>query len=316
LVTDGVAPAPPGVTKTAKMHDAPPLSIVLATTHPWPTLRATLASIEPEAAAVGAEIVVVDGDGAALPADPEGDGRTVWLRAPGCNVFELRAMGAAAAHGAVVAITEDHCLVAPDWCARMLQAHRDHPDVAVVAGCVLNGATERLIDRANFVLVHSPSLPPLPAPPARHWAPGPANMSFKRAVVPRPAAAPGHLELVLVSRLLAEGRVAVDDRIAVHHDQSNGFLGTFVDHFHAGRSVGGLVREASTPPQRRTLTRAITRFPRAMLERVRDVARDKPGAAMEVRRVLPLGVPLFACSWAGVAVGVLSGPGRSPHRLK
>ena len=296
---------------------APSLSVVLATRHAWPTLRETLRSIERQAADIGAEVVVVDGDGRALPAEPEPGSGVVWLRAPGRDVFELRALGAAHTRGAIIALTEDHCLVAPDWCDRMLRAHEAHPDAAVLAGCVLNGATQRAIDRANFLVVHGLSLPPLRSAPTRHWSPTPTNMSFKREVVPRPAAPSGFLELVLVASLLAEGKVAVDDRIVVHHDQSNGFVGTFVDHFHAGRSVAGLFGAVSPgPATRRVLTRGLLGYPRAIAERVRDVARDKPGAASEVRRALPLAVGLVASAWGGVATGVVAGPGSSPRRMK
>jgi hypothetical protein len=297
--------------------EPPPLSVILATTHPWPTLRETLRSVESQAAAIGADIVVVDGDGRALPGEPEPGREVAWLRTPGSDIFELRALGAAHARGAIVAITEDHCLVAPNWCERTIEAHNRHPDAAIVAGCVLNGATRRLIDRANFLLVHGASLPPLAAEPARNWAPSPANISFKRNVVPRPAAASGYLELALVSALLAQGKVVVDDRISVHHDQSNGFLGTFVDHFHAGRSVTGLVGSASEPAiTRRVLARAALAYPGVIRQRVRDVARDKPGAATEVRAILPLAVVLVVCAWAGAITGVVAGPGRSPRLMK
>jgi hypothetical protein len=296
---------------------APVLSVVLATRHAWPTLRETLRSVEQPAADIGAEVVVVDGDGSALPAEPEPGSGVLWLRARGRDIFELRALGAAHARGAIIALTEDHCLVAPDWCDRMLRAHDAHPDAAVVAGCVLNGATQRAIDRANFLLVHGVSLPPLRSEPTRHWSPTPTNMSFKREVVPRPAAPSGFLELVLVARLLAEGKVAVDHRIVVHHDQSNGFVGTFVDHFHAGRSVAGLFGAVSTSPaKRRILARATLGYPRTIVERVRDIARDKPAAAPEVRRALPLAVGLAASAWAGVATGAVAGPGSSPRRMK
>jgi hypothetical protein len=276
-----------------------------------------LRSVEHQAHTHGAEIVVVDGDGNALPDEPDPGGPVVWRRAPGRDVFELRALGAAQARGTVIAITEDHCLVAPDWCQRTIAAHAEHPDAAVVAGCVLNGATQRLIDRANFLIVHGLSLPPLPMTPPRNWAPTPANMSFKREVVPRPARSRGFLELSLVASLLLEGKVAIDDRIVVHHDQSNGFAGTFVDHFHAGRTVSGLVGAASGGAvTRRALTRGALAYPRSIRERVRDIARQKPGAAVEVRRVLPLAVALVAFASAGAVTGAVAGPGASPRRMK
>ena len=50
------------------MSDRPPLSVVLATIEPWPDLANCLAVLEPQVAAVGGEIIVGDGHGAALDA--------------------------------------------------------------------------------------------------------------------------------------------------------------------------------------------------------------------------------------------------------
>jgi len=48
----------------------PPLSVVIATTKPWPEMRATLDSLLPQARDLGAEVIVADGDGRGLPDPP------------------------------------------------------------------------------------------------------------------------------------------------------------------------------------------------------------------------------------------------------
>jgi hypothetical protein len=48
----------------------PELSIVIATTQPWPELRMVLNSVYDQAQAIGAEILVADGHGHGRP-DPE-----------------------------------------------------------------------------------------------------------------------------------------------------------------------------------------------------------------------------------------------------
>ena len=46
---------------------------------------------------------------------------------PGKSVFQLRLAGYRAARGEVVAVTEDHVYVEPDWIERILAAHSASP---------------------------------------------------------------------------------------------------------------------------------------------------------------------------------------------
>jgi hypothetical protein len=74
------------------MADNISISVVLATIEPWPDLANCLAVLEPQIAAVGGEIIVGDGHGAALDAaKAAGSDRLSWIRKPGASVFELRA---------------------------------------------------------------------------------------------------------------------------------------------------------------------------------------------------------------------------------
>src|SRR5438046_712501 len=84
----------------------PRLSIVIGTTAPWPGIRGCMDALYDQARRVGAEIIVVDSTTGALPGDERYAGVRL-IRAPGKNVFQLRAIGMRAAAGAIVATTED-----------------------------------------------------------------------------------------------------------------------------------------------------------------------------------------------------------------
>jgi hypothetical protein len=107
----------------------PELSIVIATTQPWPEVRLVLDSLYDQAQAIGGEILVADGHGngwsdranALFPA-------VVWLESKGGSVYQLRAMAMSKARGWIVALTEDHCRVAPDWRQAILTSHREFPN--------------------------------------------------------------------------------------------------------------------------------------------------------------------------------------------
>jgi hypothetical protein len=112
-----------------------PLSVVVATSQPWPELCMCLDSLHAQAVRTEAEVVVADATGRGLPEDvaqryPE----VKWLKVPGVSVLQLRAVAMSRTCGDVVAITEDHCRVAADWCERILAAHRQYPGGGLSTG--------------------------------------------------------------------------------------------------------------------------------------------------------------------------------------
>src|SRR5258706_8817888 len=169
----------------------PPLSIAIAATQPWPAARVCLDSLYAQARRAGAEIIVADGTGRSLPADssyPE----IRRLEAPGRTVFQLRALAMAAAAGEIVAVTEDHCRVASDWCEAILRAHREFPEAAVIGGAVDNGSTGCLADWANFLPSNDRFISPPPTgftpdvagqachPQKARWPAGPVPAAPRR----------------------------------------------------------------------------------------------------------------------------------------
>ncbi len=199
----------------------------------------TLESVWAQLREVGGELVVVDDDGRGLP-EAHDDAGVVWLRRPGAAVRDLRVAGVAAARGAIVAVTEDHCRAAPDWCRRLIEVHTAHPELLMIGGAVDNGA-RGLVDWASFFIANVESLPPARGP-WRGALTGQANISYKRRLL-EAHGAEGLDSAVLRATLVAGGRARNDAAIRVDHVQSLGLVGSLVIHFHDGRCMAALRRE-------------------------------------------------------------------------
>lgn len=283
-----------------------PLSIILATTDPWPDLANCLKVLGPQVAAVGGEIIVGDGHGEALDsATVAASDRLSWVRLPGASVFELRARAVEQARGEIVALTEDHCVVGDDWCQQILAGFRLNPAAMGVTGPVLNGSNNYRIDRANYLHTFGSCCPPMNKS-QRERCPPPANVAFRRtAIGPGPISA-GSIELAVTPRLFNDQLICVHEGMTVTHVQSHGFLHTMLAHFDNGRSTTGLHR---TPLSRRQLPWNL----------FRDTVRAfSPGARSmpSMRATMPLVFLLSCCHAAGEIAGILAGPGRSPARLR
>jgi glycosyl transferase family 2 len=296
-----------------------PLSVVISNTQPWPALRPCLEALLPQIRRVGAELIVADGDGGGLPED-HAPADVRWLRRPGSSPYQLRAVGLAAATGAIVAVTEDHCIVRPDWCERVLDAHRRWPKAAAIGGAVENGATTRLIDWAIFLVGNSENLLPISMGERDHIS-GQANVSYKRWALPRLYPPIGMVEAHFQRELRARGETLVsDDRMVVDHVQSLGIRGTLAVNFHNGRCQGGFDRALIPASERirRLMAGAVAplwvgkqtaRILLRMLIRKRRFQRETIVA-------LPLVPLVLFAHLAGDLAGLLFGPGTSPRHMR
>ncbi len=128
-----LASIPPVSTTTASLR---PASIVIPTRGRPAYLEVALASIAPQAAAAGAEVVVVD-DAGPSPAVRELTERFGARYEPhpgprGLNV--ARNTGVACSRGELVVFVDDDVRVAPGWLAALLAAARERPEVQVFTG--------------------------------------------------------------------------------------------------------------------------------------------------------------------------------------
>jgi GT2 family glycosyltransferase len=114
----------------------PTASIVIPTRARPDYLRVALASIAPQAAAAGAELLVVE-DGRTSPevealAARFGAAHLSHTRPLGLNA--ARNTGVAHSHGELLVFVDDDVEVGPGWLQALLAAAREHPDVQVFTG--------------------------------------------------------------------------------------------------------------------------------------------------------------------------------------
>jgi len=292
---------------------APPISVVIPTTSPWPEVKLPLEAVVGEVRELGGELIVADASGSGLPA--AGYDGVRWLKAhPGASVFELRALAVGEAAGDVIAITEDHCSHPPGWCAAVLAAHGDHPSMAVIGGPVENGSTRRVSDWGHYLFTFSEFMPPIPAAGHKRAVP-PVNVSFKRWALPRTRVEPGWLELSLTPSLCGRGKATIDDRIRAVHVQSLGMAGICAVHFHNGRASTGLTRHHHGTAGRARLALRHALSPPMLVRRVRATLESRGRLHGRMRLAMAF-VALAACTHAaGAVAGLLAGPGNSPSRL-
>lgn len=97
----------------------------------------------------------------------------------GAHPAQLRALGVRLATAPIIACTEDHCVPARDWCARIMEAHAG--PALVIGGAIDKLQPDRAIGWTTYLLEYGRFMPPL--------APGPAafasdcNVSYKRSAL-------------------------------------------------------------------------------------------------------------------------------------
>lgn len=293
-----------------------PVSVIVATIEPWPEVQACLDRLIPQVQAMGAELILADGAGSGEGRPPVAlsayrDVRV--LASPGASIFALRARGAEAAAGVYLAFTEDHCIPGPQWLARILAAHRAHPDALMVAGAVTNGSSDGLVDWANFLMTFAEFMPPAPSRPLKRVPPM-GNCSFRRSVLLGGALPEGWMELVLAPTLVHERRLHFDDAIVVSHVQPRNIWSASAAHFHNGRSCAGLALPHMAARDWRVRLATVPVMPWILYV---SVLRSIRGRAIPARARLSLAVMWLLCAShaLGEFVGLFLGEGRSATRL-
>ncbi len=122
-------------------EDRPAISVVVASWSGEDSVSRCLDSLEPQWGS--AEVIVALNGPASVAGRLEKRYPTVrFVRGPhDASVFELRTLGAEQAHGQLIALTEDHTTVSPQWVEALCAAHGEGHDI--VGGPVDNGRVER-----------------------------------------------------------------------------------------------------------------------------------------------------------------------------
>lgn len=282
--------------------DSPPLTIVLPVRRGHGIAETVLDALVPQAARVGAEIVVVgDPDFALAPA-------VRLVSSDDQNLFLLRKLGVEHAHGAVVTIAEDHAVPRDDWCASTLRAHAEHADVPAVAGRLANATDATVVGRSNFLAFAAQSLEP---DTRRAASPPPLSaLSFKASALVGPDRV-GWMETEMLPRMFEEGGIAVAPEIVVDHHQDHGLAWSVVNAFHAARAGYGYASSRlPAPARRRQAVWALTHLPqRGIVEACAARAGRRTVTDLAVVAVLVVAMAI------GGAVGSVFGPGSSPDHV-
>lgn len=226
----------------------------------------------------------------------------------GCGPARLRALGAAAARGSVIAFTEDHCLPAGDWCLTILAAHER--ESAVIGGAIEKVPDDTGLNWAGYLLTYARYMPPL-APGAAPYL-SDCNVSYRRT----------HLDLVQDTwltdfhetsvnwALKARGiALILEPAMLVRQQRTLAWRSAMREQLEHG-SIFARTRTAGMPlPRRIALIALSPALPAVMVARTIRRARASGGSVPLVRS-LP-GLVALATAWA---VGELRGYLRSDKR--
>lgn len=294
------------VSRSERARVRPRVSVVVASCRERELLEDCLEALLPQCRRCRAEVVIArpeDRDDLELIREDHPD-LHLEPAPPGSSVPQLRAVGMAATSGDIVALTEDHCVVAPGWLEAMVEAHGRGDEV--VGGAMANARRERAVDWAAFFAEYG--LFAEGADGGRDQLTG-ANVSYGPDVVERVVdlARQGEWENVIHERLLAAGSTVHFLRsAAVRHNRSWDVPEFCRDRYLHGRGYARR-RLVEEPGRARWLYLAGTPLLPFLL--AGRIARSVPaGDRAAFLRALPATL-LFLAAWSvGEAAGYLAGP--------
>jgi len=295
--------------------DCPTLSITVSTIQGWPEIGAAVASFEAAAARVGGEVILTDASGQPPPDPSLLAPTTTWQQHPGLSVFQLREIGYRLARAPIVAVTEDHVFVPPDWGERYLAAFSASPQAVAIGGSVENGATRTVADWASFFVVQAPVAAPIESGQVSRLS-GAVNVAYRAEAL---QAVDGHgglgtLEGLHQRDLVRRGGVLIaDDSIRVSHAQEDSLARYTALHFHAARTYAGFLR-GDMDGQAWFRLLAVWLVPYLRLGRAL-ILLDRRGHRSMLRRAWPTMLWLLYAQAAGHLAGFVAGPGDSPRRV-
>jgi hypothetical protein len=294
----------------SSVADGPLISIVVASNRDRSLLASCLASLRPQCARVGAELIVVRAGGtsaagiAALCASMP-DVRFVDAAAD-ASIPELRGIGMGRAAGQWVAITEDHCVAHEGWVDALLA---DRGSAPVVGGGMGNAQRRRAVDWGAYFSEYGffSEVRRDPAPGERPLLTG-ANVAYEQAIAREVGAwaRSGEWENVAHDRLGARGVAMRFARGAIVYQNKNYRFADFcVDRYEHGRDFARK-RLAETPGASRWVYAAASiLLPPLLVWRVARAAAR--GRWLTFVRALPATFAFLTAWSVGEAVGYARG---------
>lgn len=302
---------------------APRVSVVVASGAGGEFLFRCLASLAPQVAELGAELLVVDrvgGETAERVAREHPEARLLQTPAgERPSVPALRRRGALEARGDVVAILEEHCVAPPHWLRSLRDAFADAPEEATpvaVGGPILDDDFDRVRDWVVYFSEYHNFLPPWPDGP-RELLNG-ANIAYPRSrlLAHEALLATGYWEVVLHPLLAREGEMRAVSQMGVHHTGPFDFGYYLEQRYLLSRVWGGTQRDAVSGARRLLYLLAAPLFPALLLARIAARAFRSGRRVPQFLRALPLLVPVAIAYVWGEWLGYLLGPGDALERVE
>jgi glycosyltransferase involved in cell wall biosynthesis len=281
----------------------------------------TLTALREQTPAVAHEVIVADRLNDAVSRQIERDFPGVRLLAfpPETTLPALRTAALVAARGRYAVVTEDHCVPARDWLARIVSAFaREEGDVAAIGGTVVNGLSQRWLDRATFQCEYGSYLPPRESGPDTDL-PG-MNVAYLRQrllALDRNLLVAGFWETTIHPALLRQGaRLVFANDVRVAHCKHFGLLEFMVQRFLYSRYYAGNRFAPSASPKRIAALLLSPLLPVLVLWRFQRGALRRRRYWDEFVSLAPL-LALFALVWAvGEMAGYALGPDDALARLE
>lgn len=292
----------------------PKLSIVIAAWNGAASLRQCLESLREQAAVADTEVIVA----ANFPSagDEASFSNLSALTFPaGTTVPTLRASGIAAARGEIIALTEDHCLFDPQWCAEIRKAHE--LPYSVIGGSVENAGGQRTVDWAVYFYDYGRYMPPNPA--GETGSLSGINVSYKRAALEevRHSYSGGFFEVFVHGELRGRGhRLYMAPAAIVYHNKAYRFGSSFVQCFHLARSFAGRRLAWAGLPRRIIYASGALLLPVLLPARIVARVLAKGHHLSKLLLALPCIVVLMTSWSCGEFVGYLFGEGASAGKWR
>lgn len=296
----------------------PTISVVIASKVGAPFLDRCVESVRAEAAALGAEVIVV-----AAGSDDAAAGiatRFPWVRLVHprgvVTIPALRQRGVDAAAGEYVAVIEEHCAAQGDWLAAGLAAHaRD--DYAAVGGALTDSDYDRVADWVVYFIEYHGALPP--APDGETTELNDANIVYRREALTAHAGllGEGYWPMTLHPTLIAEGRKFLSaPAMVVRHCGPFPFGYYLRQRFLFSRAFAGVRARKQGPAKRLAYVLGAPLVPFVLLARIGATVIGKRCRVGKFIVALPLIAIALVVLVAGEWVGCVLGPGDALSRVE
>lgn len=219
---------------------------------------------------------------------------------------ELRTIGVRASQGRVVAITEDHCTVAPDWCAQILLAHQ--APHAAIGGALEKKGRDTSLNWALYLADYLRYMNPQPEGSTNNLTD--CNVTYKRTALDVIADvwADEFHEPVVHAALQSGGHLLwLDPKIVVYQQRDVDLRAALRDRYAFGRLFASTRAVDFSRTQRFLYSLLSVMLPGVLVARVAIHVLRKRRCVAEFVRSLPYLV-LVSTVWAcGEFLGYVTG---------